>query len=108
MFFIGAGGAVISALLGVLCIFPPVGMALNLVFLGFAAIGVFWIVAYLTVVLEDKDIHRMYKAVLAFPIFNVMWLPIYLRCCFRGKVEWKPIIHARNLSIQDIEATQSK
>ncbi len=108
MFFIGAGAAVISALLGILCIFPPMGMALNLFFLGIAAVGIFWIVGFLTVLLEEKDLRRMYKAVLAFPIFNVMWLPIYCRCCFRGKVEWKPIIHARSLSIQDVEASQTK
>lgn len=108
MFFIGAGAAVISALLGILCIFPPMGTALNLVVLGLMAVMVFWILGYLTVALENKDIRRLYKAVLAFPIFNVMWLPIYVRCCFRGKVEWKPIVHARNLSIRDVEATQSK
>lgn len=108
MFFIGAGAAVISALLGILCIFPPMGMALNLFFLGIAAVGIFWIVGFLTVLLEEKDLRRMYKAVLAFPVFNVMWLPIYCRCCFRGKVEWKPIIHARSLSIQDVEASQTK
>ena len=108
MFFIGASAAVISALLGILCIFPPMGTALNLFMLGAAAVGVFWVVGFLTVLLEEKNLRRMYKAVLAFPVFNVMWLPIYCRCCFRGKVEWKPIIHARSLSIQDVEASQTK
>ena len=106
MMFIGALAIVLFSILE--CIFQPTYACVNLIMLAGASVGVLWLIGYLSVALENKGTRRMMKAVLTFPIFNLMWLPIYCQCVFRRKVEWKPIIHVRNLSINEVEATQSK
>lgn len=108
MMFVGALAIVLFAVLGVLCIFQPIGAFVNLALLALASVVVLWLIGYLSVALEEKGTRRMMKAVLTFPIFNIMWLPIYCQCIFRHKVDWKPILHVRSLSINEVEATQSK
>ena len=108
MMFVGALAIALFAILGVLCIFQPIGAFVNLALLALASVVVLWLIGYLSVALEEKGTRRMMKAVLTFPIFNIMWMPIYCQCIFRRKVDWKPIIHVRSLSINEVEATQSK
>lgn len=62
------------------------------------------------VVLEFIGLWRMHeksgsilKGVFLFPIFFLMWFPIAFVCLFEKNSTWKPIVHDRNIGIEDIK-----
>ncbi|MEG6572292.1 glycosyltransferase family 2 protein [[Clostridium] cellulosi] len=85
-------------------IFDPMGNLINFFFLGVGTFIGFWLIGLLTLITENKLTKDMITSVLAYPIFNILWVAIYVMCLFKKKVEWKPIIHMRNISITDIES----
>lgn len=91
-------------LFAVFRIFDPVGIAINMVFILAGAIGSFWLIAILTVIMEKKASKDMVVSIAAYPIFNALWVVIYVICLFKKNVEWKPIVHMRNMSLSEIES----
>lgn len=85
-------------------IFDPMGTVMNFGFLFLGAFVGFWLIGFFTMLLEGKLSKDLFRAVAGYPIFNILWVPIYISCLFRKKVEWKPIIHMRNISISEIES----
>ena len=85
-------------------IFDPVGTIVNLALLGVGTFVSFWFVAFLTLLTEKKLSKDMFKAAVTYPIFNMLWIPIYIMCLFKKNIEWKPIVHVRNISISEIES----
>ena len=102
---VGMGATVLYFILGLFNIFDTPSTMMNLGFLGVGSIFAFWIVGWLSVAFEGKSLKALRNAILTYPIFNIMWVILYLKCIFRPTSEWKPIIHARNISIKDIEMT---
>ncbi len=95
---------VMSILFAIFRIFDPVGTMINLALLAVGALIGFWGVGFLTLITEKKTSKNMISAVAGFPIFNFLWVVIYFICIFKKKVEWKPIIHMRNMSLSEIES----
>lgn len=85
-------------------IFDPMGTLINMTYLGVGAFFSFWVVGALTVILERKNLKNLLKAIAFYPLFNVMWVVIYIICLFKKNVEWKPIIHMRNMSLSEFES----
>jgi cellulose synthase/poly-beta-1,6-N-acetylglucosamine synthase-like glycosyltransferase len=100
----GMVAGVMSAFFVVFRIFDPMGTIVNLGLLGAGAFVSFWGVGLLTLLTEKKLTKDMIKAVATYPIFNMLWVVIYVMCLFKKKVEWKPIVHMRNISIGEIES----
>ncbi len=65
----------------------------------------FFVMALLTLITEWKRIHcKGYKKIMylfSFPIFLITYMPIALVALFK-KVEWKPIVHTRSVTVDDI------
>lgn len=108
MMFVGIFAGLLSAFLTALHILDPMGMAVNMSLLLIGSVFSFWAIGLLTLIAEKKAEWNMTIAVLAYPIFNMLWVVVYIACLFKKKVEWKPIVHVRNMSIQDIESTEVK
>jgi cellulose synthase/poly-beta-1,6-N-acetylglucosamine synthase-like glycosyltransferase len=104
----GAVSTLLYLVLGLFNIFDTASTLMNTLIIAAASIFAFWAVGYLSVLLEHKKVRSMTKAILTYPIFNIMWLILYIKCIFRHTNEWKPIVHARNISIKEIETTQQK
>jgi cellulose synthase/poly-beta-1,6-N-acetylglucosamine synthase-like glycosyltransferase len=90
----------------VLRIFDPVGTLINLLFITIGSLFAFWFAAAFELFLDKRLSKGLVKAIFTFPIFNALWVPIYIVCIFKKKVDWKPIIHMRNISISEIESNQ--
>ena len=71
------------------------------------AYGTLFCMGLLTTVTEWKQIHcKNYKKILycfTFPLFLATYVPISIVALFK-KVEWKPIHHSVNTSLQDIRS----
>jgi cellulose synthase/poly-beta-1,6-N-acetylglucosamine synthase-like glycosyltransferase len=100
----GLLSVIISILFAVLRIFDPVGTMINLALLVVGAIIGFWAIGFLTLITEKKLSKDLFSAVLWYPVFNTLWVVIYIMCLFKKKVEWKPIIHMRNMSLSEMES----
>lgn len=100
----GMLAAVMSTVFVLFRIFDPVGTAINMVFLAAGAMFGFWFIAILTVIMEKKVSKDMIVSIAAYPIFNMLWVVIYIICMFKKNVEWKPIVHMRNISLSEIES----
>lgn len=85
-------------------IFDPVGSFVNLLILMVGMFAGCWLVGFATLVTEKKVSKDLFAAVATYPIFNMLWFVIYIICIFKKKVEWKPIVHMRNISISEIES----
>jgi cellulose synthase/poly-beta-1,6-N-acetylglucosamine synthase-like glycosyltransferase len=111
IYLLGFPAMIFGILAGIMCvlfvtfrIFDPVATLLNLAFLAFGGLAGFWFVGFLTLFLEKKFSKGMLKAVAGYPIFNVLWVVTYIVCIFKKNVEWKPIVHIRNVGISEIES----
>lgn len=100
----GLLAGVMSGVLSFLRIFDPVGSLVNLALLGLGGLFGCWIIAIVTLLLEKKCTKGMIAGVLTYPIFNVLWIVIYVICIFKKNVEWKPIAHVRSISITEMES----
>jgi len=101
---IGAFATILYAALGVLRVLDPATVLFNMVILAVGSLLAFWLIGIITVLLENpKKALKMKSALLLYPIFNLSWLVIYVKCFFNRKIEWEPIVHGRNISINEIE-----
>jgi cellulose synthase/poly-beta-1,6-N-acetylglucosamine synthase-like glycosyltransferase len=105
---VGAVSFILYLALGLTNIFDAVSTIINLLTLAVASAAAFGIAGYATVLLEGKKPKSLIKAILTYPIFNLTWVVIWFKCIFRHTYEWKPIVHARNISINEIETTHQK
>ncbi|HEX3025732.1 MAG TPA: glycosyltransferase family 2 protein [Clostridia bacterium] len=104
---IGAVASVIYAILAAVRIFDPMGVFVNSLLLLVGSVAAFWLVGWLTVTLEKKDVKKMAWSVIAYPVFNLLWILIYAICIFKKKIDWKPITHVRNISIHEMESSKT-
>lgn len=95
---------VLTFLLTVLHIFDPVGSLINLGLLLAGGLAGFWGIAVATVITEKKLTKKILFSVLMYPVFNLLWVVIYGICLFRKNIEWKPIVHVRNMSLSEVES----
>jgi cellulose synthase/poly-beta-1,6-N-acetylglucosamine synthase-like glycosyltransferase len=108
VFIVGIASGLLYAVLAAFRVVDTIGFLINTLLLASgAAVGI-WILAIATIYLEKKDLKKLKKAVLAYPIFNLTWIAIYFMCFFKRSTEWKPITHVRNMSIREVEATKAK
>jgi cellulose synthase/poly-beta-1,6-N-acetylglucosamine synthase-like glycosyltransferase len=108
VFLLGIASALLYGTLAAFRIVDTSGFLINTTLLVVAAVITFWVLAIVTVYLEKKDVKKLRVAILTYPIFNLTWILIYVRCFFKRTVEWKPITHVRNMSISEVEATKAK
>ena len=70
-----------------------------------AFIAAFWVsmsFSSLVAVLKSGcGLKENIKGILVFPLFILTWAPIFIVCLFKRNVEWTPIKHDQNVSIQD-------
>ena len=93
-----------SFIFTVLRIFDPLCSAVSMTLLTLGGLLGCWLIAVLTLILQKKLHKNMVKAVLTYPIFNLLWIFIYIYCFFKKNVEWTPITHARSISINELES----
>lgn len=101
---IGMMAGFLNFLLIVFRIIDPVGSIVNLLFLAAGSALAFWLIAILTLILENKWSKKMLSAVALYPVFNLLWVAIYVFCLVKRNVEWKPIVHVRNISIREFDS----
>ena len=76
----------------------------------FAHNEIFFILTYLisilfsilVVIINNKSIFKTILGILTFPIFLFSWIPINLICLFKRTLNWEPIIHNRNVSLETL------
>lgn len=100
----GLLAGIMSVFFSVFCIFDPMGSLVNLVILGVGGLLGCWFIALFTLLIEKKFSKGMFKAIVTYPIFNILWVMIYVICIFKKNIEWKPIAHVRNISIGELES----
>ena len=70
---------------------------------------VYWISMSLSsliaVLKSGSSVKENIKGILAFPLFIITWAPILIFCFFKRDVEWTPIKHDQNVSIEDKQQT---
>lgn len=104
---IGIASELLYATLAAFRVVDTFGFLINTIILASGAVVGFWILAIATLILEKKDIKTLKKAILTYPIFNLTWIVIYIRCFFKRSAEWKPITHIRNMSINEVKKTKA-
>lgn len=105
---VSIASGLLYAVLAAFRVVDTFGFLINTLLLASGAVVGIWIIAIATIYLEKKDIKKLKKAVLSYPIFNLTWIVIYIMCFFKRSSEWKPITHVRNMSIREVEATKAK
>lgn len=100
----GLIAGIMSAIFTAVRIFDPVGAIVNMGYLALGGLVGSWFIAIFTLLIQRRFDKSLIKAVLTYPIFNLFWLVIYVICIFKKNVEWKPIVHVKNISISEIEA----
>ena len=104
--FASIGSGLVSFVLAALRIFDPVNAIATYMLLLVGSLLGFWLIAIGTLILEKKQSRELWKAVLTYPIFNFLWVVIYTICLFKRKVEWKPVVHVRSISISEMETAK--
>lgn len=69
-----------------------------------------WIFGYLiqigipivTLIILKKDIRKVWKGILLFPVFILSWLPINIICLFKKDLKWDEIKHERSIKLEEI------
>ncbi|MBQ9266925.1 MAG: glycosyltransferase family 2 protein [Clostridia bacterium] len=59
--------------------------------------------ALFVILIEKKDIKKVAKGVITYPIFLVSWTCINMLAYFNTNLEWKPIKHVRTVDIKEVE-----
>lgn len=74
--------------------------------------GIAWIHAIVSMAKYGKYIHakksKKFAAVIVFPFFAAMFVPLSLIALFKKDVAWTPIVHNENVTLQDLEKSQRK
>lgn len=60
-------------------------------------------ISCLVVVLENKKITKSYMGILTLIIFMLSWIPINMICMFSKNHVWEPIVHDKDIDIEDVE-----
>ena len=58
--------------------------------------------ALLLAVISPYETKSMKKAILAFPIFTLSWMPLCIAALFMGGGSWEQIKHKRSVSLKDL------
>jgi cellulose synthase/poly-beta-1,6-N-acetylglucosamine synthase-like glycosyltransferase len=111
MFFpvlvVGITSGLLYAILSIFRVFDTYSFLTNTIIFTSAAVVGIWVLAIATILFEKKDLKKLIKAVLTYPVFNITWIVIYILCFFKRSSEWKPITHGRSMSIREVEATKA-
>lgn len=59
--------------------------------------------ALVVMLIEKKDIRKVVKGVVTYPIFLLSWSVINIFAFFNTKIEWKPIKHVRTVDIKEVQ-----
>jgi cellulose synthase/poly-beta-1,6-N-acetylglucosamine synthase-like glycosyltransferase len=59
-------------------------------------------IAFLVVVVEKKNLRALMKGILTSWFFIMSWVPINIICLFRKTVPWHPIVHTRNITLNEL------
>lgn len=59
--------------------------------------------ALLVILIEKKDIRKVAKGVITYPLFLLSWFGINVSAFFNTKLEWKPIKHIRAVDIKEVQ-----
>ena len=59
--------------------------------------------ALLVILIEKKDIRKVAKGVVTYPLFLLSWFGINVSAFFNTKLEWKPIKHIRAVDIKEVQ-----
>jgi cellulose synthase/poly-beta-1,6-N-acetylglucosamine synthase-like glycosyltransferase len=105
--FIGVGSTVLYFLLAFLRVFDIANVFTTSALLALGSAVAFWFIGALTLFVEKKRTKGMVKAILAYPIFNLMWIFLYMFSLFKHRIEWKPIVHVRNISLNEIDGSDN-
>lgn len=105
---LGILSIIIYSALALFNIFDLTSTLISLIALLVGTLAVFWVIGFLSVLLEGKSMRGMAKAILMNPIFNLTWALIWCKCVFVHTNEWTPIVHDRNISIEEIEGSHQK
>ncbi len=58
--------------------------------------------ALFTVLVEKKDVRKVVKGLVTYPIFLLSWICVNMLAHFNLKLEWKPIKHVKAVDIKDM------
>jgi hypothetical protein len=59
-------------------------------------------IALLVVILEKKNVRKMWKGILATWFFIISWIPINILCLFKRSFTWQPIDHTRSIMLSEL------
>jgi len=51
---------------------------------------------------NKKKVKDLFIGILLFPVFLLTWIPINIICLFKKKISWEPIIHNKNIKIENM------
>lgn len=60
--------------------------------------------ALVVILIDKKDIRKVAKGVITYPIFLLSWLAINVVAYFNTKLEWKPISHVKVIDIKELKS----
>ena len=58
--------------------------------------------ALFVVLIEKKDLRKVLKGIVTYPVFLLSWVIINFLAFFSTKIEWKPIKHVKAIDIKDV------
>lgn len=59
--------------------------------------------ALLTTIIEKKDIKKVWKGIVTYPVFMFSWLALNALAFFNKKLEWKQIAHVRSIDVKELQ-----
>ncbi len=76
----------------------------------FASGIVFFVITYLIGVLTNvfvfkingQKIREVFSSILLFSVFIATWIPINIICLIKKDITWKPIMHSRNVNVDEL------
>lgn len=93
-------------------IFPVADFIFNIIkgeFFNISSIVFFGVLYILNVLINifvikiyHKKIKDYYKGIFGFSFFIISWIPINIVCLIKKTNNWKPIVHSRNIKIENI------
>ncbi len=51
---------------------------------------------------NKKKVFKITSGIICFPLFLLTWIPINIACLFKKKIDWEPVLHNRNIKIDNI------
>lgn len=64
------------------------------------------IIPIASVLVLKKDLKKLWKGILFFPLFILTWLPINIICLFKKDIKWETIKHDRVIKIEDVKTNE--